>query len=127
MNKIMTATILVLLSIPVFSYGEDGSSVSKSVERTDFSSQDADSGGSIIEGYLHDLTIEDSAAGTVMKDVVRIKKERCDLEMGVQDIKLISSKDEVYKKLKSEVDSDPSYSQSDQYRQTVNKHFGFCG
>jgi len=79
-----------------------------------------------INDYLRDLTNQDASLGTVMTDVVKVKRDRCQLDMGIQDIKLIASKDDVFKELESEVSKNPTYTKSFAYASVMKRHFGKC-
>lgn len=82
--------------------------------------------GSEVEEYLSSIANENSALSVVMSDVVEIKRKRCDLVLGFKDIKLISSKDAVFKDLEDKVDSDPTYTNSFEYKNKIKYYFGKC-
>lgn len=127
MKNFVLGSLLALLIAPCTSFAEDGTQEVILEDSAPISSDTVSPGSDEISGYLRDLTREDSALGTVMQDVVRIKRERCDLNMGVQDIKLIANKDEVFKQMQEKVDNEPSYVDSFEYKGTMKRHFGNCG
>nr|WP_282562052.1 hypothetical protein [Providencia rettgeri] len=82
--------------------------------------------GSEVDEYLNSIANENAALSVVMSDVVDIKRERCDLALGFKDIKLISSKDAVFKELEDKVESDPTYPKSFEYKNKIKTYFGKC-
>ncbi|WP_243211219.1 hypothetical protein JQ760_028855 (plasmid) [Klebsiella pneumoniae] len=119
MKKTLIFVLLALTSLPVFSQSEE-------MIADDISASEVSADNSEINDYLADLTDEDAALGSVMTDVVKIKRERCDLNMGVLDIKLISTKDDVFKELEEKVKENPAYIKSFEYSNRVKSHFGKC-
>ncbi len=82
--------------------------------------------GSEVDEYLSSIANENAALSVVMSDVVEVKRERCDLVLGFKDIKLISSKDSVFRELEDKVDSDPTYPNSFEYKSKIKNYFGKC-
>ncbi|EOC0012234.1 hypothetical protein ACI0X9_003945 [Cronobacter turicensis] len=79
-----------------------------------------------INDYLMDLTRENPPLGKVMTDVVKVKRDQCQLDMGIQDIKLIANKDDVFKELEDEVSRNPTFTKSFAYSSRIKRHFGKC-
>lgn len=119
MKKTLICILLSLTSLPAISQEYDN-------PESDVSTSEVSAGNSEINDYLVDLTREDVALGSVMTDVVKIKRERCDLNMGILDIKLISTKDDVFKELEEKVEENPSYIKSFEYANRIKSHFGKC-
>ncbi|EMN8215313.1 hypothetical protein ACX9Q3_002023 [Klebsiella oxytoca] len=120
MKKTLIFALLGLTCLPVLSQ-------SKEMVAGNISSSEVSADNREINNYLADLTDEDAALGSVMTDVVKIKRERCDLNMGILDIKLISTKDDVFKELEEKVKENPAYIKSFEYSGRVKSHFGKCG
>lgn len=119
MKKNLICVLLALASLPAFGQN-DGIAVN------DVSASQLSADNGEINDYLADLTNEDIALGSVMNDVVKIKRDRCDLNMGILDIKLISTKDSVFKELEEKVEANPAYIKSFEYTNRLRSHFGKC-
>ncbi|WP_435322298.1 hypothetical protein [Klebsiella sp. HN106] len=119
MKKTLIGVLLAFLSLPVLSQSGE-------ITVNDVSASEVSADNSEINDYLDDLTDEDAALGSVMTDVVKIKRERCDLNMGILDIKLISTKDDVFKDLEEKVEANPAYIKSFEYANRMKSHFGKC-
>ncbi|MBQ0600838.1 hypothetical protein J7S78_13655 [Klebsiella oxytoca] len=119
MKKTLIGVLLALMSLPSLSQSSD-------IAVNDISASEVSADNREINDYLGELTDEDAALGSVMTDVVKIKRERCDLNMGILDIKLIATKDDVFKDLKEKVEANPAYIKSFEYANQMKSHFGKC-
>lgn len=119
MKKTIISVLLVFSSFSVCAL-ENGA------QPVDTTASNVSGGDEEINSFLSDLMNEDAALGTVMSDVVKIKRERCDLDMGFMDIKLIATKDTEFKALKDKVEATPSYVKSFEYVNRIKARFGKC-
>lgn len=123
MKSVIIISLLTCISLPAFA---DSVDTNEQFQDSIVTSSHLVPENSQIMDYVNDLARDNSALGIVMTDVINIKKNKCQLDMGMQDIKLIASKDDTFKNLEEKVDKNPGYNKSFEYKNAIDRHFGKC-